>query len=87
VRELKAVVELGVVLCDDNIISDESLNFHSSDDIGNMMSDELSLREYTNRIIKYYLNRYDNNVVKVSDILDIGKSTIYRLIKNEEIII
>ena len=87
VRELKAVVELGVVLCDDNVITEENLNFHSSDDIGNLMNEELSLREYTNRIIKYYLDRYDNNVVRVADILDIGKSTIYRLIKNEEIII
>jgi len=87
VRELKAVVELGVVLCDDNVITEENLNFHSSDDIGNFMNEELSLREYTNRIIKYYLDRYDNNVVRVADILDIGKSTIYRLIKNEEIII
>ena len=87
VRELKAVVELGVVLCDDAVITDENLNFHTSDDIGSFMNEELSLREYTNRIIKYYLNRYDNNVVRVADILDIGKSTIYRLIRNEEIII
>ncbi len=87
VRELKAVVELGVVLCDDAVITDENLNFHTSDDIGSFMNEELILREYTNRIIKYYLNRYDNNVVRVADILDIGKSTIYRLIRNEEIII
>lgn len=85
VRELKAVVELAAVLCDGDEIGEEHLNFHSSDGISDLMSEETSLRVYTNRIIKYYLNKYDNNVIKVAEVLDIGKSTIYRLIKNKEI--
>lgn len=85
VRELKAVVELAVVLSDAEEITEEHLNFHSSDGISDLMSQETSLRNYTNRIIKHFLNKYDNNVIKVSEVLDIGKSTIYRLIKNKEI--
>lgn len=85
VRELKAVIELAAVLCDGDEIAEDHLNFHSSDGISDLMSEETSLRNYTNRIISYYLNKYDNNVIKVAEVLDIGKSTIYRLLKTKEI--
>jgi transcriptional regulator with PAS, ATPase and Fis domain len=41
----------------------------------------MSLREYTDRIIDLYLKRYDNNIKLVAEKLDIGVSTIYRMIK------
>lgn len=44
----------------------------------------MTLKEYINRIIKSFLKRYDNNVLKVADKLDIGKSTIYRMIQEEK---
>lgn len=49
------------------------------------MREEMSLKEYTARIIQHFLDKYDQNVVKVAQKLDIGKSTIYRMIKNGEI--
>jgi DNA-binding NtrC family response regulator len=47
--------------------------------------EELTLRDYTNRIIEHFLHKYDNNVVHVAEKLDMGKSTIYRMIKNGDV--
>ena len=44
----------------------------------------MSLQEYTYRIIRNYLNKYDNNVLEVARKLDIGKSSIYRYLKEME---
>ncbi len=41
------------------------------------------MREYYRQILKYYLKKYNNKVAKVSQILDIGKSSIYNFIKEE----
>ena len=51
------------------------------------MGEEKSLRQYNCDIIKYYLKKYDNNVLEVVKKLDIGKSTIYKMIQQREIII
>jgi transcriptional regulator with PAS, ATPase and Fis domain len=44
----------------------------------------MSLQEYTYRIIRSYLTKYDNNVLEVARKLDIGKSSIYRYLKDME---
>ena len=44
---------------------------------------EMSLDDYTNLIIKTYLDKYDDNVISVAKKLNIGKSTIYRILKSE----
>ena len=86
VRELKAVLELSSVMANDNIIEASDISFHNSGKSTDFLMEEMSLREYTNKIIEHFLHKYDNNVVKVADKLDMGKSTIYRMIKNGEII-
>ena len=35
-------------------------------------------------ISKTYLKKYDNNVIKVAEKLDIGKSTIYNMLKKKK---
>lgn len=85
VRELKAVVELAIVLSDNDEIMASNINFSSTDTVSNFLVDECSLAEYNKRIIKFFLNKYSNNVMLTADKLDIGKSTIYRLIKENEI--
>ncbi|NQU34721.1 MAG: sigma-54-dependent Fis family transcriptional regulator [Bacteroidetes bacterium] len=85
VRELKAIIELAVVMADGDEISVDDINFSSSDTLSNFLIDECSLSEYNRRIIKYFLEKYDNNVVLAAKKLDIGKSTIYRMIKNNEL--
>ena len=42
---------------------------------------ELSLHDYELKIIKSYLNKYNNDIKLVAEKLDIGVSTIYRLMK------
>jgi len=83
IRELKAVVDLSIVLSDDNDILAENLNFPSTDSLGDMLMEEKSLKEYTRNIIDHFLNKYNNNVVEAARALSIGKSTIYRVLKDE----
>jgi transcriptional regulator with PAS, ATPase and Fis domain len=41
----------------------------------------MTLEQYSVTIIKRYLEKYENNVLKVAEKLDVGKSTIYRMMK------
>jgi transcriptional regulator with PAS, ATPase and Fis domain len=74
-------------MCDDNKIIPENINFNSTNVQNDFIFEGGTLRDYTTKIIKHYLEKYDNNVLEVADKLDIGKSTIYRMIKNKELII
>lgn len=85
VRELRAIVELSVVMCDDDLINEHHINFNSTDSLSNFIMEDLSLAEYENKIIKYFLEKNNNNVVLTAKRLGIGKSTIYRLLKENNI--
>jgi DNA-binding NtrC family response regulator len=83
IRELKAMIELSTVLADGDEIESSNINFPSTDPLADLTLEEKSLKEYNNVIIKHFLNKYDNNVVEAAKALDIGKSTIYRMLKEE----
>jgi len=85
VRELKSVMELSVVMSNSDEISVEDI-FFGSDDSTSEKSDgtELTLKEFEERLIKSYLKKYDNNIKLVAEKLDIGQSTIYRMLKVEK---
>ena len=85
VRELKAIVELAAVMADENVICENDINFNSPKRITAFLSEENSLREYTRKIIDHFLDKYDNDVLLVADKLKIGKSTIYRMLKENNI--
>ncbi len=85
IRELRAVIELAVVLSDEGVIDEQHVNFNSSDSISNFLMEESSLADYNKKIIKYFLEKNNNNVLLTAKKLDIGKSTIYRMMKNNEI--
>jgi DNA-binding NtrC family response regulator len=84
VRELKSVIELSAVMAEGNDIQAKDITFNTILAEDNFMLKEMSLQEYTYRIIRSYLNKYDNNVVEVAKKLDIGKSSIYRYLKEME---
>lgn len=84
VRELKSIIELAAVMANDNEIKADDISFNSVSKETNFLFEEMSLRDYTFKIIRYYLDKYDNNVLRVADKLDIGKSTIYRYLKEME---
>jgi transcriptional regulator with PAS, ATPase and Fis domain len=44
----------------------------------------MSIKEYIHQIIYHYLEKYDNDVLLVAKKLNIGKSTIYRLLKTNK---
>jgi DNA-binding NtrC family response regulator len=85
VRELRAIMELAVVMSDGKTIRAEDVSFMSLGNEKNLIGQEKSLRQYTCDIILFYLERYNNNVVEVAKRLDIGKSSIYQMIKDGEI--
>jgi len=85
VRELKAVMELAVVMADDDIIYDTDITINQSSHQADFLKQEMKLRDYTRNIVKYYLEKYNHDIVTVARKLDIGKSTIYRMIKNGEL--
>jgi DNA-binding NtrC family response regulator len=84
VRELKAIIELAAVMCEGQIIEPDDIIFSPKKPMANLMLEEKSLRHYTYDIINYYREKYDDNILKVADVLDIGKSTIYRILKEME---
>lgn len=62
-------------------IQADDIQFNQRHLVEDFLQEELTLEEYNTRIIKWYLQRYNNNVLKVADKLDVGKSTIYRMMK------
>ena len=85
VRELKAVAELACVMTDENSLESEHIQLRHDSPLDALLTEELTLREYTNRIIRRYLDRYDQNVLLVAKKLDVGKSTIYRLLQENQL--
>ena len=84
VRELKSVIELAVTLADQHEISAEHIVLGRGQDLlDDIFSSELSLREYDIRIVKKFLDKYDNNIKLVAEKLDLGVATIYRMLKED----
>jgi DNA-binding NtrC family response regulator len=82
VRELKSVIELAIVLSNDNEIKANDITLpNGSDLMSNLLLTEETMRTYNIRIVKHFLSRYNNDTKKVADILDIGQTTVYRLLK------
>jgi DNA-binding NtrC family response regulator len=84
VRELKAIVELAAVLSDGRELKAEDISFNSQIHTDNFMQKEMTLQAYTYHIIRSFLKKYDDNVLEVARRLDIGKSSIYRYLKEME---
>jgi len=84
IRELKSVIELAVTLADQNEISAEHIVLGRGQDLlDDLFSKELSLREYDIRIVRKFLEKYDNNIKLVAEKLDLGVATIYRMLKED----
>ncbi|NNV54224.1 sigma-54-dependent transcriptional regulator [Limnovirga soli] len=87
IRELKALIDLAAVMSNGKEIEAEDILLTTSTNTDDLMSEEKTLKDYTCHIIQHFLKKYDNNVLKVADKLDIGKSTIYKMIQNHEIVV
>ncbi|MCB0493979.1 MAG: sigma-54-dependent Fis family transcriptional regulator [Cyclobacteriaceae bacterium] len=80
IRELKSIIELAAVMAQESQITAEDITFANTPRDSFMLK-EMKLQEYVYHIIRNYLNKYDNNVMEVAKRLDIGKSSIYRYLK------
>jgi two-component system response regulator AtoC len=85
VRELKSIMELAVVMSDEELILPEHITLNASTSISDLLNRETTLKEFESQIIQHYLDKYDKDVLLVARKLDIGKSTIYRMIQNGEL--
>ncbi|UII29159.1 sigma-54 dependent transcriptional regulator [Fulvivirga maritima] len=83
VRELKSVIELAVVMSNNDEISEDDINFSNNEELYDPPTHGLTLKEHTTRIIKLYLKKHNDNIKEAAKELDIGYSTIYRVLKNE----
>ena len=84
IRELKSVIELAITISDQDEISGDNIILGNEALLSEKVFNEMSLREYNIRIVKKYLEKYNNNTKLVAEKLDIGVATIYRMLKEEE---
>lgn len=82
VRELKSVMELAIVLSDETIDVND-LNFEEHEGFGELMNKEMTLREYNLKIVKHYIEKCNGKIIQAAKKLDVGKSTIYRMLQEE----
>ena len=87
VRELKAVMELAAVLAESEVIRAQDLPLRHANalHVGAPTPADESLRAQTAAIVQRYLDAHNGNVVQVAAKLQIGKSTIYRMVQNNEV--
>ncbi|MEL6131820.1 MAG: sigma-54 dependent transcriptional regulator [Bacteroidota bacterium] len=84
IRELKSIIELAAVMADSDEIEADAITFSNFDPFANILAEELTMEEYKHRIVDLFLTKYDNNVKLVAEKLDIGHSTIYRMLKERK---
>lgn len=80
IRELRSIIELAVTLTENDEIFSNNIIL-GNDLLPQVMDSEVTLREYNLKIVKKYLEKYDNNIKLVAEKLDIGVATIYRMLK------
>ena len=85
IRELKSMIDLAVVMSDGQEIQVDDIRFSAPRTEEDIFSKEKTLKEYTVLIIQHFLDKYNRNVLKTADKLDIGKSTIYKMIQEKEL--
>ncbi len=85
VRELKSIIDLAIVMSDGDIIETQHIMLSGNANSSQLLMKEIPLREYERQIIQHYLDKYNRDVLLVAKKLDIGKSTIYRMIQNGEL--
>ena len=84
-RELRALMELAIVMADEDVIEESDISLHGADSVENLLSQDMTLKDYTTRIIQHFLNKYNGNIILTAKKLDIGKSTIYKMVQDREL--
>lgn len=82
VRELKSIVELAIVMTNESEIGEDDLTFSTNSDLlPDLLTKEQTLREYSIRIVNFYMGQCNNDTAMVAEKLGIGQTTVYRMLK------
>lgn len=84
IRQLKSAIERAMVLADGDIILKDDIEFGETSTQISFLEQEMTFEEYKSKIIHHFLKKYGHDIQVVSTKLDIGKSTIYRMLKSEK---
>jgi DNA-binding NtrC family response regulator len=84
IRELKSLIELAVTLSIKEEIEASDFALDPLDSFSDISGADLTLREYELKIIKSTMKRFNNDIGQTAKKLDIGVSTIYRMLKEEK---
>lgn len=82
IRELKSIIELAMVLSNSDTIQADDIVLSEMNLMAEIAADEQTLKEYNLRILKIFLDRYNQNTKLVAEKLDIGQTTVYRMMKD-----
>jgi two-component system, NtrC family, response regulator AtoC len=86
IRELKAVVELASIMCNDHVIEEGDIIFSNNIHKEMYITETKTLRRHICEIIQQYLKMNNNDIRTTASVLDIGMSTIYKMIQQKEIV-
>ena len=84
VRELKSLVELAVTLSPNEEIEEDDFAMETAEPVPGLSGADMTLREYEMQILKATLRKCNNDINLTARKLDIGVSTIYRMLKQEK---
>ncbi len=84
IRELKSIVELAVVMSSGEEVDAGDMQLSANDALPNVLTEEMTMREYNRRIVNLYMEKCDDNTKLVADKLGIGQTTVYRLLKEDK---
>lgn len=84
IRELKSVIELATVMATTEEIKANDIILDNDEVSPNLLTGEITMREYNRRIIAVYMKRYNNDTKTVADKLAIGQTTVYRMLKESQ---
>ena len=85
IRELKAVIELAAVMADGQEIQAKDISYFSLQKENMFLMENKTLRQHTCDIVNHYLKKNNGDVIETAKALDIGKSTIYKMIQEGEV--
>ncbi|MBL4709300.1 MAG: sigma-54-dependent Fis family transcriptional regulator [Flavobacteriales bacterium] len=85
IRELKAVTELAIVMSEGESVEVDDITFNTSTSFTDFIAEENSLKGYISKIVRHYLEKHNDDISLVASKLDIGKSTLYKMIKRGEV--
>jgi two-component system, NtrC family, response regulator AtoC len=83
VRELKSVIELAVTLSGEGVMEPSDFLLDQDEPASLSVNSQMTMREYEIRIIKAAIKKFNGDIRQAAESLDIGVSTIYRILKEE----